>query len=185
MPFPELTVHGAVHHPLHRLIARVEVGRQKAAIGQPANRVEADRIGRNGATDPRDGGHVRARVDLEDLDRLAGAVADYEEVVDRAATGCDIKTVGRELSRARGRRAIRIGFRIELLDRRVRRVRRVAHVVARPDQRHAAGAGERRGDDPVGPERDEILGALLPADVVVAWLTGWWRRELRRLGRER
>ena len=72
---------------LARAAARQEVGRDEAAVRQAANGVEADRLGRDGAADPRHGGRRRRGVDLEHFDRLPRAVTDDEQLVHRAVPG--------------------------------------------------------------------------------------------------
>src|SRR6185369_15285305 len=190
VPFPELAILLAGHHPLRRR-RRASAGKKVAGdeptVGQPANRVQADRIGGHRAPEPRQDGRLRARVELEHFDRLSPAVPDDEETMHVAAARHERKTVRRESGRIRRSRTRTVGLLVEAILRRRGRIRLDRRPVTDANQVESAAAAEDARDDPrIARDDDEILRTLLPADEfhIGTVHTGRWRPRLRRwLGR--
>src|SRR5262249_6908377 len=100
VPFPQLAVVLARHHLRTSgrvLTARREMRGYEATIRESDDGVEADRIGRNGTSGPGEHRRPRARVELEDLDRLAVAMVDDPHRVDRVPSAANVEAVCSEL----------------------------------------------------------------------------------------
>src|SRR5439155_20524251 len=147
--------------------------------------VEADWIGRDSETRPREHRRRAPRVAGKHLDRLTAAMPDHKEVPGRGASWLEPEPVCRELrvGGSGGRtRTARIALRIVLLLRIRRWIDARRHMVADANGIDAAGAGHRgRDDPPCAGQRIEVLRALLSADQRdVADGCTWYRRRLRR-----
>ena len=99
MPLPELAVFLAGLHvgASARGASRLKIRRREAAFRQRNDRVQADRLGRDGTAHPSQRRRLPTRVELENLDRLPVAVMDNVQRMDRVPARTEEQTVRPEL----------------------------------------------------------------------------------------
>ena len=123
MPFPDLAIILAGQHFPSR--ARIDIAREKirsgkSAFGQSDDGVQADRLGRNRASDPGQRGRFRSRIEVENFDRFSAAVMNGVQSMDGIAAGSKRETVRAEhrfLGSIRRAGAGVVGLPIELFFR--------------------------------------------------------------------
>src|SRR5206468_8202154 len=116
VPLPQLAVELARHYLAERRgtrAARRKVRRDEPAVGQANDGVQPDGIRCHSAANPGERRRLGPSVELEHLDRLARAVVDHEQGVNRAPSGPEIQTMRSEfvsLRQVEGTRTRRVGL---------------------------------------------------------------------------